>query len=845
MRFHFTQLPVDGKSAADPLLRFLSAGVSFTVNSDAISAVDREPMTLLNPYLLAGLSLVIIPVILHLILRAKPKKLLFPALRLIQSRRQHNVRRMRLRHLLLLLLRMALLVLAVLAVARPSVPAADYRPSSADIFRLLAVCGAVAAAYFGTLRLWQSRGLPAHVQTYRRSVLRAATTVLAAVLLILFVGWPYQRRIAASITQPTLSPGSRVPVAAVLVFDTSLSMQYRYESQTRLEVAAEIAGNQLRHLPGSSRVAVCDTSTSDPVRFLGDVNRAQTRIKGLQTHPVSRPLDDRLEAALDLQIADQEQIVAAQGGVPSDRQSFLREVYVYTDLAASAWRRREASPVLQKLAKIPGLNVYLIDVGVALPANYSLTPLQLSEETLALGGELTVRAGVQSASGEPVERAVEVSVENDQDRLIKQGQATVQVTPGTATQTSFALRGLTGPVRQGEVRIVSGDPLTFDDMRYFTVRVQPPPEVLVVADDAAATRFLVDALSPPMLVKLGKARYRCTYLPSSQLDRTDLRKYPLVCLVDIARPQADDWNALSDYLVQGGGLAIFLGPRVDLASYLNPTAQPLLPGELRAALRFDPPEFLNLKAVTHPVLKRFADWGTAALTSVEIRRYWRVEPASDSTVIAEFTDPRHSAALLERSVGKGRVLQLTTAVDQRSWNDLTVGWQFVALADQMMQHLSQAAHAEINYTAGEEVIVPLGPGNPLQHYLLRKPGREQLPGEVSSGSTSLVLRDLDQLGNYRLLGADEGSKFEWAFSVNADPRESDLTRLTEEDLKQLLGEKRFSVARTLEELDRVVTPGRVGVEVLPLTLLLLVLVFAGEQMVANRFYDEQPPAAEG
>ena len=83
-------------------------------------------MSLLNPAILIGLGLVAIPVILHLLLRQKPKKLIFPAMRLIENRRKQNVRRMSLRHIWLLLLRMLVIGVLVLAIARPSLPAADY-----------------------------------------------------------------------------------------------------------------------------------------------------------------------------------------------------------------------------------------------------------------------------------------------------------------------------------------------------------------------------------------------------------------------------------------------------------------------------------------------------------------------------------------------------------------------------------------------------------------------------------------------------------------------------------------------------------------------------------------------
>ena len=57
-------------------------------------------MTFLNASLLAGSALVILPVILHLIMRQKPKLLEFPALRFLQKRHDANQRRLQLRHLL-------------------------------------------------------------------------------------------------------------------------------------------------------------------------------------------------------------------------------------------------------------------------------------------------------------------------------------------------------------------------------------------------------------------------------------------------------------------------------------------------------------------------------------------------------------------------------------------------------------------------------------------------------------------------------------------------------------------------------------------------------------------------
>ena len=76
-------------------------------------------MSFVFPALLATTILAGIPVLLHLILRQKPKSLPFPAFRFLVVRHQTNQRKLQLRHWLLLALRILLIALLIAAIARP------------------------------------------------------------------------------------------------------------------------------------------------------------------------------------------------------------------------------------------------------------------------------------------------------------------------------------------------------------------------------------------------------------------------------------------------------------------------------------------------------------------------------------------------------------------------------------------------------------------------------------------------------------------------------------------------------------------------------------------------------
>jgi len=76
-------------------------------------------LTFTNPALLWGAATCAVPVLIHLFLRARPRRQAFPAMQLLMATRTASVRSHRLRNLLLLLLRMLAIALFVVALARP------------------------------------------------------------------------------------------------------------------------------------------------------------------------------------------------------------------------------------------------------------------------------------------------------------------------------------------------------------------------------------------------------------------------------------------------------------------------------------------------------------------------------------------------------------------------------------------------------------------------------------------------------------------------------------------------------------------------------------------------------
>ena len=813
-------------------------------------------MSLIHPALIYAAGLAVIPVILHFLLRAKPRKLPFPALRLILMRRRQNVRRLKLRHVWLMLLRMLVIIGLAIAAARPSLPEASYELSTREMLTLFGVIAAALGTYFALMRTWQKRKLSVQTLAYRRTMLRGGLGTAVAALIALAVILPYVKRLKDEISAPAPAVGSDLPVAAVFLFDTSLSMQYTQQGKTRLDQGKAIAQGHMDTLPPRSRIAVGETNSTTPILFQADLVGAKAKIQSLAPQPVSQPLNERLRAALALQEQDQGRTINEQGSVPQGdrRDRFIREIYLFTDLGATSWRTSGAQLLKDELTRLPWVAVYVIDVGELAPHDVGITDVKLTRQSISEGSSLTVEAAISAIGVEEGEKTVELSLISRDGKRIPSGQQPVKVGGQQGARVQIDIANLQGPVQHGELRLLSSDPLSMNDVRYFTVEIKPPPKVLLVSPTPGVANMLSEMLATDDERKAKKFRFLLDDVQPAKLANLKFSDYSVVVLNSIPSLSDATWKSLHKFVSNGGGLAVILGSNglqdaggVDPVSYSREPASTVLPCKLAASPNFSPPAFLDAKNPNHPVLKKLEELGgVGVLGEIEIRKRWTVDLFDEANVLITYSNAKAEPALIERRIGGGRVTVLTTAADTRGWIDhveAAGNWAFVVFVDQLMQYLSGRSEATFNYLAGEDVLVRADQESALTKYLLRKPGGQQLPGTIPAGAASFAIRETDQLGHYSVASADPVSKFASGFSVNAASAESDFRRLSEDDLTQLFGEKRFSLARDIATLQRHVNTGRLGEEVYPLLLLLVLIVFCGEHFVANWFYAEEAETA--
>ncbi|MCK5558798.1 MAG: hypothetical protein KAJ01_10480, partial [Candidatus Hydrogenedentes bacterium] len=339
----------------------------------------------------------------------------------------------------------------------------------------------------------------------------------------------------------------------------------------------------------------------------------------------------------------------------------------------------------------------VIDCGAGKCTNASLGEVRLSPPFAPVGLEVTLEMTLRSANhgGE-----MNVQVELDGKPV---DHRSVMLDPGEVKPLRVALRGAREGVLHGRVILRGADALAADNVRYFTLRVGSPVEVLFVTTHAAPddrTGFLMaNAIAPPVRDSRGKLSRRT--IPPGQLNVETLSATPLVVLANAAALREGQWKLLERYVRRGGSLWVVVGSMVSSDSYNSPSSQRLIPLKLSGQEELTPPMGWETPDYTRAMFQPFADRDedNPLLSDVRCLRRFGVESAApDAEVTMRYTDG--VGAIATRRVGAGRVVFWNFS-PTRSWSNLgRLGGQLVVLGQRTAELLLAGERGQTQFEWG-------------------------------------------------------------------------------------------------------------------------------------------------
>lgn len=391
--------------------------------------------------------------------------------------------------------------------------------------------------------------------------------------------------------------------------------------------------------------------------------------------------------------------IQAALSLPEPTDDETRIVYCISDFRTRQWQSNaETSQLLNQLRE-QAAQLQLIQCVDQTRPNLAITSLEPESGIRAAGVETWMQLTVANYGEEPI-GPVTATVLQDGRKLpaVQLGK----IASGEQVTRRFRTTFSTAGAHRLQASLES-DAVEIDNVRYFACQIPQQFPVLLIdgSRDGDDGYFLRTALSPGGTSRPGwnPEVQRAEFL--RQHDQ--LSRFAAICLLDVPRLDESEVAALETYVKQGGGLGIFLGPRVQRPFYnerLFRDGQGLLPvlldkpTQLLAAAE---PTTPDIKVSDHPLFRIFSGQRNSFLAVAAVNFYyavdssWRPPESGDTTVLARL---RNGAPyVVDKQFGEGRVVLQLTKLSPKStvlgdWSNWSVNPVFPVYANELIGYLS-------------------------------------------------------------------------------------------------------------------------------------------------------------
>jgi hypothetical protein len=403
----------------------------------------------------------------------------------------------------------------------------------------------------------------------------------------------------------------------------------------------------------------------------------------------------------------------------------------------------------------------------------------VSVQSDAASGGITVAAEVVSTGGAggsvPLKLALPDGVEVVSDVALEAGRGearfTLPLPPEGTVAATLSLPPDALPVDDARALALSGD----DEL----------PVLLVSGDGGSNPRddevyYLDRALQPG---PGSPSRIRPRVATAEELAQIQGGAGDVVFLANVAdpRPLAGD---LKRFVEAGGGLVLSVGNRVD-PDLWNDALGDLLPARFtevktRGSGTFEKsPTGLSLPPMESDEFRVFRTGGASVFGRVRFGRLIGTEPrlAEASQVLLRYSDGL--PALLERQVGDGRVVLLTSSLDD-DWTDLPLRSIYVPLMHQLARGLSGtlALDGPREVEVGGAIDLPMPLVDGAEAWVLAPDGKEH-PLEIAAADADgrVPYRQTRVPGHHQLIWKRPGREpqLRALFAVRVPEAESRLS----------------------------------------------------------------------
>ena len=602
--------------------------------------------------------------------------------------------------------------------------------------------------------------------------------------------------------------GTRDLEETILVIDNSMSTGRSNGDQTLMQSMLDRAGEELKTLSPGDRIRVLTTAPY-PIWHRNDGSHGGGRridaaaIRGIQQDVQSiEPSQARSDLLAGLMTAIQ---------ADADPLMRRRRVVLLTDGQATDWRmedtegwnhfrNRLAHPVTPT-----ELKVIQVAHDAASRGNVAVEEVHSRRTRVGVNEPIDLTATIRNHDTRSVAAARQVQWQVDGTTLFDGSLDSIE--PGSSRESSWTHSFGTAGAYRITVTISGEDDLPADNEATLVIEVVEEVPVLIVesasqlADTQQDSFFVLAALGH--LDEMGRLNEkspagRSVFVPTvvsvDRMASIELNSFHVVLLPNLTQLDRDTLESLSQFVVDGGGLWVALGPRTEVDEFnanwfangggISPVGLGRVVSESSSDPDSGPPITINPFGSDHPATKQISDHQQLDLGEVVVNRRFQflMQPGDDQSRVL-LTLSTGAPIVVERLLGRGRVIVQSIPL-RMQWSDLARSQAFVVMVRDWMDYLAHPRSTQFNLRPGDPIVYHVGKEEGSPTGMLTTPQKESIE-LVADGFGDAVLRTTRTSlpGTYQLETGLAGETI--PFQVIRDPRESNLSPLSDHEQKEL------------------------------------------------------------
>ncbi|MGE5190901.1 MAG: BatA domain-containing protein [Deltaproteobacteria bacterium] len=583
--------------------------------------------------------------------------------------------------------------------------------------------------------------------------------------------------------------GGDTRTSHILLLDDSLSMGLSSAGRTAFDRALELAVQAVEDVGRKDRFTLVLSSRPKAPLLrevdLADRNEATGLLRKLS------PSETFTSWASTLRALDE---LVESSTYPT------RTVTIITDLRRAGWEDEVAAPSTWGSDRV---RVRIIDVGAVPTRQVALDRLVQADRLALVGTPIRWEVVVRNASETPLE--------NLEATWLIDGKPSEVALPALGPGKS-AVVPLTALFQEPGLHHVSlrlpPDDLPGDNQRWDVVNVRENLHLVLVDGEPSAEPFQgeTDFLGLALSLAIGESRaFQVEILTDAEWAASPKSDPDLVVLANVASLGAAQVDRLRKLVEAGAGLIVFPGDQVDPDNYnrlLFQEGKGLLPAQFEAPAD-EPVAGLLLEENSPSPVDALRQLSPPVLGRIKINKRYQVRLAAEEDpafrILARWNDAASSPALIEKTVGRGRVLLWTIAAD-KSWSDWPTEPSYVLAMRETAKAVARTDSGTHELTAGDVLRCPVSGERRILSPTLEIPGGDEPraltieAGDVTATAggesgdipqQNLVWTETGKAGLYRLNWQESpGGAAADVFAVNPDARESELARIPLDELRQ-------------------------------------------------------------